>query len=181
MNTRRIVYIAIFVALITLGGLVSVPIPFTQVEISLQTVFVITAGLVLGGVDGGAAVLVYIIMGLVGLPVFTRGGGIGYVFQPSFGYLIGFVLGAFVSGSLRSRLNAVTRVKVVLCGCVGLIPIYLIGATYQVLILYYYTGSTFAAAIGGLPAVGLLLIKDAALVGFVGVLYPTLHRAMRYR
>ena len=71
MSTRRLVYIAIFTALITVGGLTSVPIPFTQVQLSFQTVFVITAGLVLGGRDGALAVLVYIAMGLFGLPVFT--------------------------------------------------------------------------------------------------------------
>ena len=71
MNTKRLVYIAIFTALVTVGGLISVPIPFTQVELSFQTVFVIMAGLVLGGRDGALAVLVYIAMGLLGLPVFN--------------------------------------------------------------------------------------------------------------
>ena len=48
MSTKRLVYIAIFTALTVVGGLISVPIPFTQVEISLQTPIVIAAGLFLG-------------------------------------------------------------------------------------------------------------------------------------
>ncbi len=181
MNTKRLVYIAIFTALVTVGGLISVPIPFTQVELSFQTVFVIMAGLVLGGRDGALAVLVYIAMGLLGLPVFTKGGGLGYVFMPSFGYLIGFPIGALVSGVLRSRIKDVTRGKAFLCALVGMIPVYIVGVTYQVLILYYYIGSTWAAAIGGVPAIGVLFLKDAVLVGFASVLYPAVRRAVRYR
>ena len=178
MTTKRLVYIAIFTALITVGGLISVPIPFTQVEVSLQTVFVIMAGLVLGGRDGALAVLVYIAMGLFGLPVFTQGGGPQYVFMPSFGYLIGFPIGAFVSGVLCKRLKSASRGKVFLCALVGCIPIYIIGVTYQVLILYYYLHNAWAVAISGVPAVGVLLIKDAVLCGFSAVLYPSLMRAI---
>lgn len=181
ISTRRLVSIAVLVALITVGGLVSVPIPFTQVEVSLQTLFVITAGLLLGGKDGALAVLVYIAMGLLGLPVFTQGGGFSYVFKPSFGYLLGFPVGALVSGALCGRLRFVTRGKVFLCALVGLLPIYALGVTYQVLILYYYTGNAFAAAVGGVSAVGVLLIKDAVMVGLVSSLYPALRRALKNR
>ena len=179
MSTKRLIYIAMFTALITVGGLISVPIPFTQVEVSLQTVFVIMAGLVLGGTDGALSVLVYIAMGLFGLPVFTKGGGPQYVFMPSFGYLIGFPMGAFVSGTLCKRIKTVTRGKVFLCAIVGCIPIYTIGVTYQVLILYYYLHSTWAAAITGVPAIGVLLIKDMVLCGGCAALYPSLMRALR--
>lgn len=168
-----------FTALITVGGLISVPIPFTQVEVSLQTVFVIMAGLVLGGMDGALSVLVYIAMGLFGLPVFTKGGGPQYVFMPSFGYLIGFPMGAFVCGTLCKRIKSATRGKVFLCAMIGCIPIYAIGVTYQVLILYYYLHSTWAAAIMGVPAIGVLLIKDLVLCGGCAILYPSLMRAMR--
>ena len=167
-----------FTALITVGGLISVPIPFTQVEVSLQTVFVITAGLVLGGADGALSVLVYIAMGLFGLPVFTKGGGPQYVFMPSFGYLIGFPMGAFVCGALCKRIKSKTRGKVFLCAMIGCVPIYAIGVTYQVLILYYYLHSTWAAAIMGVPAIGVLLIKDLVLCGGCAILYPSLIRAM---
>ncbi|MDE5593298.1 MAG: biotin transporter BioY [Clostridiales bacterium] len=175
------VYIAIFTALIIVGGLISVPIPFTQVQLSFQTVFVITAGLVLGGRDGALAVLVYIAMGLFGLPVFTAGGGPQYVFMPSFGYLIGFPIGAFVSGTICKRIKRQSRGKVFLCALIGCIPIYAIGVTYQILILYYYLNNAWAAVIVGVPAVGVLLVKDAVLCGLCSILYPSLMRAMRYK
>ena len=178
MSTRRLLYIAIFTALITVGGLVSVPVPFTQVQLSFQTVFVVMSGLVLGGRDGAFSVLVYIAMGLLGLPVFTQGGGLGYVLMPSFGYLIGFPIGAAVAGALRSKLKTSVRGKVFLCALVGMIPVYLFGVTYQVLILYYYTKSAWAAAIGSAAGVVILMLKDAVLLGCASSLYPSLARAM---
>lgn len=140
MNTKRLVYIAIFTALIIVGGFITVPVPYSPTPLSFQTLFVIMAGLVLGGRDGAAAVLVYLVMGLFGLPVFTQGGGVGYVFKPSFGYLIGFPIGALVSGVLCSRIKRMTRGKVFLSALCGMVPIYIIGITYQVLIVYLYLG-----------------------------------------
>lgn len=177
-TTKRLVYIAVFTALIILGGLVSVPIPFTQVEVSFQTVFVITAGLVLGGRDGALSVLVYIAMGLFGLPVFTKGGGPQYVFMPSFGYLIGFPIGALIAGVLRKRIKLVTRGKVFLCALIACVPVYAIGVTYQVLILYYYLHSAWAAVIAGVPAIGVLFVKDAVLCGLTSAMYPSLRKAL---
>lgn len=181
MTTRRLVAIAVFCALITVGGLISVPVPFTQVQLSFQTLFVIIAGLVLGGTDGALAVLIYVVMGLAGLPVFTQGGGIGYVFMPSFGYLLGFPVGAFVSGSISSKLKKPTRGKVFIAAVVGMVPVYLIGGTYQMLILHYYMGSTWAAALAGIPGLVGLFVKDAVLCGLTTVIYPAIRRALRYR
>lgn len=179
MNTRRLVSIAIFTALITIGGLISVPIPFTQVQLSFQTVFVITAGLVLGARDGALSVLVYVTMGLLGLPVFTQGGGPQYIFMPSFGYLIGFPIGAFVTGLLRSKLKSATRGKIFLCALCGCVPVYVIGVVYQVAILYFYIGSAWGAVIAGVPAIGVLFVKDSVLCGFSSILYPSLKKALR--
>lgn len=178
MNTRRLVSIAVFTALIIVGGLLSVYIPFTQVKLSFQTVFVIMAGLCLGGRDGALAVLVYIAMGLIGLPVFTQGGGIGYVLMPSFGYLLGFPLGALVSGYLCSRSKKPTRGRAFAASLVGMIPIYVIGISYQIMILYYYTGSAVSSILAGLPALGVLAIKDGVLVGFASMLYIPIRRAV---
>lgn len=181
MNTKRLVSVTVFTALIIVGGLVSVPIPFTQVELSFQTVFVISAGLLLGGRDGALAVLVYVAMGLFGLPVFTQGGGPQYVLMPSFGYLVGFILGALVCGAVNSRIKYPTRGRAFLCALIGCVPIYVLGIAYQVLILYFYLGNTFAAAVTGIPAVCVLFVKDATLVGLVSMIYPSLDRALKPR
>ncbi len=168
-------------SLIVVGGLVSVPVPFTPIELSFQTLFVIMAGLVLGGADGALAALVYSVMGLLGLPVFTQGGGVAYVLKPSFGYLIGFPIGALVSGAICSKFKNKTSGKVFIAALVGMIPIYVVGITYQVAIVTLYMGNTFAAAISGVPSVCVLWVKDAALCGLIASLYPALRRALRYR
>lgn len=180
MSTKRLVSIALFTALIIVGGLISVPIPFSQVEVSLQTVFVIMAGLLLGGRDGALAVLLYLAMGLFGIPVFTKGGGPQYVFMPSFGYLIGFPIGALIAGILCDRIKSVTRGKVFLCALIGCVPIYAIGVTYQIFILYYYLSKAWAVAVSGVPAICVLLVKDAALCGLTASIYPQIKSALRY-
>ncbi|MCH5158077.1 MAG: biotin transporter BioY [Clostridiales bacterium] len=180
MTTKRLVYIAVFTALIIVGGLISIPIPFTSVEVSLQTVFVLMAGLILGARDGAISVIVYIIMGLIGLPVFTKGGGIGYVLQPSFGYLIGFIIGAFLSGVVINRFTKKKTVgRAFVATLIGMIPVYVLGITYQVLIMYYYLHTAAAAAFASVPAIGVLAVKDAVLCGLVCMLYPSISRAVK--
>lgn len=170
---------AVFVALIIVGGFISVPIPFTDVQLSFQTVFVIAAGLVLGAGDGALAVVVYIAMGLIGLPVFTQGGGIGYVLMPSFGYLLGFPIGAAVAGAINKRFKKVSHGGAFFASLIGMIPIYVIGMSYQVLIVFLHLGKSFGVALGGLPAILVLGVKDAVLCGLTASLYPALYRAMR--
>ncbi|MEG2274784.1 MAG: biotin transporter BioY, partial [Clostridia bacterium] len=88
----------IFIALIIVGAYIKIPTPL--VPVTLQFAFCLLAGLLLGGGNGAACVLIYILMGLVGIPVFVAGGGIFYVLQPSFGYMIGFVFGSYAAGKL---------------------------------------------------------------------------------
>ena len=75
-RTKNLVLIALFAALVAIGAFIKIPMPL--VPITLQFAFCLLAGEVLG-VKGGTAVLIYVIMGLIGLPVFTEGGGFMYV------------------------------------------------------------------------------------------------------
>ena len=95
MKTKDLVLCAMFVALIAVGAFIKIPVPV--VPFTLQFLFTMLAGLLLGPVNGALAVVVYIVLGLIGLPIFTQGGGPGYIFQPSFGYIIGAnFLGLFI-------------------------------------------------------------------------------------
>ena len=99
-KTKNLAYCALFTALIAVGAFIRVPVPV--VPFTLQYLFTMLAGLLLGPRLGTIAVGTYVLLGLVGLPIFTQGGGFWYVFQPSFGYLIGFCVGTFVTGWLAS-------------------------------------------------------------------------------
>lgn len=87
---------ALFVALMVAGTFIQIPFPL--VPLTFQTVIAVLAGLLLGWRKGMIAMGVYTVMGLVGIPVFSSGGGFSYVLKPSFGYIVGFIASAGVAG-----------------------------------------------------------------------------------
>ena len=93
--------VMVFVTLTIIGAYIRIPLGFTPVPITLQTFFVILAGAVLGKKLGSFSQIGYLILGFIGLPVFTGAGfGLGYLAGPTGGYLIGFILCAFLVGRL---------------------------------------------------------------------------------
>lgn len=92
----RVFAVLSFVILTSLGAFVRIPLPFTPVPITLQTLFVLLSGALLGSGLGATVQLSYIALGLLGLPIFTgAGSGVFYLFGPTGGYLFGFVLAAW--------------------------------------------------------------------------------------
>ncbi len=133
---------ALFAALIIVGTYIKIPIP--PVPVTLQTMFVLLAGLTLGAKAGLAGVGLYTLLGLVGLPVFTGGaGGIGYALTPTFGYIIGFNIAAFVSGLMTAGTPSYKRTLA--ASFVGMAVIYACGMLYYYLIqtLYMKNGVDF--------------------------------------
>jgi len=91
----RTLGVLIFVVLTSLGAFVRIPLPFTPVPLTLQTFFVLLSGALLGSRLGVTAQLSYILLGVLGLPIFTgAGSGLLYLCGPTAGYLFGFVLAA---------------------------------------------------------------------------------------
>jgi biotin transport system substrate-specific component len=85
--------------LLALASQVAFFLPFTPVFVSLQTATLFLIGMTLGPVKGVAAVLLYLMEGMMGLPVFALGqSGIGVILGPQGGYLVGFILAVFISG-----------------------------------------------------------------------------------
>ena len=103
--TARIAECALFVVLMIVSAYIRIPIPY--VPITFQTVVAVLAGLLLGAKWGTASVAVYIFMGLLGLPVFSGGGGFAYVLQLTFGYILGFAAAAFAAGLARQLMAPV--------------------------------------------------------------------------
>ena len=77
--------------------------PFTLVPATMQTFVVLFLGMVLGYKLAAATVVLYLIEGSIGLPVFAKGGGFAYLMGPTGGYLIGFILTAFFAGMIRLK------------------------------------------------------------------------------
>ncbi len=97
-RTRNIVLISLTVALTTAGAYLRIPVG--PVPISLQTLFVLLSGALLGPWVGAAAMVSYILLGLIGLPLFTGGGGPQYILSPTFGFLLSFPVSSMVVGLL---------------------------------------------------------------------------------
>ena len=157
ITTHEITYAALFTALVAAGAFVAIPVgpvPFT-----LQVLFVLLAGMVLGSRLGVLSVLAYLVLGLVA-PVYAGGtSGLGVLFGPSGGYIWGFVLAALVTG-LVARAGAPTLPRFVFAGLAGLAPIYALGALWLALQLHMSAGT--AVATGVAPFVWLDALKAVA-------------------
>lgn len=95
----RTIGVSVFVILTSLGAFVRIPLPFSPVPITLQTFFVLLSGAVLGAGLGSLAQLSYVLLGIAGIPIFTSAGsGLLYLFGPTGGYLLGFVLASLLIG-----------------------------------------------------------------------------------
>lgn len=89
--------------LIALSAKVQFLLPFSPVPITGQTFAVLMIGALLGSRRGSLAVLAYLIQGIAGMPVFTFGGGLAFLFGPTGGYLIGFIPAAYLTGRLAEK------------------------------------------------------------------------------
>ncbi len=136
MKLRNLILTALFAALTAIGAFIR--IPFAVSSITLQFFFTAMAGVLLGRRWGAASQAVYVLLGLVGLPIFTQGGGFSYVLQPTFGFLLGLIPAAWLIGLMSQKQTGFWR----LClSCLaGLGVLYLVGMPYMAVILNAYLG-----------------------------------------
>jgi len=122
-DLRLTVFAALMAALVIAGSYMAIPIG--PVPITLQSMFVLLSGLLLGKFWGSMALAVYLIAGIVGLPVFAHGkGGLAVLFGPTGGFLISFVVAAFITGMISEKsikLFAGNRSKIIFFDIVALI------------------------------------------------------------
>ena len=136
-RTRQITLCALFAALTAIGTHIKIPTPL--LPLTLQTLFVVLSGLVLGRKYGALSVCVYVIAGLAGLPVFT-----GSALNPTFGYIVGFIPGAWISGYIAERFTP--KFMTWFLGAVaGIAVIYAVGIPYYYLMSKYYIGNELGA------------------------------------
>ena len=128
MATKHLIVVAFFVALTAIGAKIEIPLPY--IPFTLQTFFVLLAGMILGPKLGALSQIAYSVLGLLGIPIFARGGGMGYVLQPTFGYILGFIPGAFVVGHLIQARSEVKLHHFLTASFCGLAVIYGFGLVY---------------------------------------------------
>lgn len=162
-RTLRLVRIAIFLALIIVGAFVKFPIGI--VPVSMQFAFCMFASLMLGGTDALICVAIYVAMGLVGIPVFSAGGGIFYVLQPTFGYVLGFLIAAPIGGYVARgfKNNAPISVWRMLAGAFcALAIVYAVGVFYMYLMLNFYVGTAMSMSKAWLAGCAVFLPTDVS-------------------
>lgn len=162
-HIQELILCAMFAALIAIGAFIKIPLG--PVPMTLQFLFTNLASLLLGRRLGTISVLVYIAVGLVGVPIFTMGGGPGYIFQPTFGYMIGFAAGAWVAGTIVGRSQTPGMRTYLLAGFVNMLVMYAVGVPYYWLIATYYLGSAIGA--GALLISGCLIFLPNDILAFV--------------
>lgn len=128
----RVLGVVTFIFLTAIGAFVRIPLAFTPVPITLQTFFVLLSGAVLGGRLGAASQVGYLVLGGMGLAIFTgAGGGMLHLMGPTGGYLVGFVAASWVVGKLIHRSNTArdkTNFPLILSSfIIGSLIIYLLG------------------------------------------------------
>ena len=136
-TTRKLTLCALFAALIAIGTHIKIPTPL--LPLTLQTLFVVLSGLVLGRKLGAVSACVYVLAGVIGLPVFT-----GSVMSPTFGYILGFVPGAWLAGYIAEKFRPGYATWV--CGALaGIAVIYALGIPYYYVMSKYYLGNELGA------------------------------------
>ncbi len=158
---RTMTLVPIFTVLMIVSSKIAVtgaPIPIT-----LQLPMVILTGLLIGPWRGAAAQGLYLLMGLIGLPVFTSGGGISYIFQPTFGFLLGFPVCAFCAGILsgllfeKKRSVPILYAGIALSSVASILVCYIFGAGYLFLFSHYFgSGVMDKLSLGKVLAISVL-------------------------
>jgi biotin transport system substrate-specific component len=176
MSMYRLALIPVFAALTAAGAFIRLPmfpVPFT-----MQNLFAVMAGMVLGPRAGAMSQAVYIVMGLMGLPVFSGGGGPGYVLSPTFGYLLGFVAAPVVSGLLVKN-RPLTAAAAGAASLAGMLVIYLAGVPYLALYLSLVQHKPYAFGIALKTGFAVFLPGDALKCALLAMVMPRVRPALK--
>jgi len=150
-----------FGALTAIGAFIVIPLQ--PVPITLQTLFTGLAGILLGGYTGALSQIIYVILGVIGLPVFAGGkAGLGTLLGPSGGYLIGFIVAAYIIGKIAESRREAGPVWIVISLIIGNLVIYTFGTLQLSLLAHLSMGKALLA--GVVPFLVGDLIKLAATV-----------------
>ena len=142
--TQDVAVCGLFTALIAVGAFIKIVIPVgtDTMNFTLQWLFVLLAGLLLGSKRAFRSVAVYLITGLIGFPIFARGGGPAYLLRPTFGFLLGFALAAWAIGFLCEKLRPAKSITWFFTTLAGFVLYYGMGILYFYLITHMLASQT---------------------------------------
>ena len=183
-QTKDMTLCAFFTVLFIIASKIVIPVDI--LPLTLQTMIVFLSGVLLKPKQILTSYSLFLIMGLLGLPVFANGGGISYILQPSFGFLLSFPIAASILSIIRQKFHLHTTLQLFPVCMLALFIIYMIGCIYMYGVLNFYMGSNkdFASvlAIGAVP----FIISDSisAALGCICALrlinIPIIERSLSY-
>jgi biotin transporter BioY len=142
-----------------------IKIEIGPVPITMQTLIVLLSGALLGSKRGVLSQIIYLFLGLAGIPWFSRGGGMTYIFSPTFGYIIGFILAAFFVGFLSEKGFDRKIEKAISAMLLSNILIYLPGLLW----LTKFVGFERVLAVGFYP----FIVGDLIKIFLAGLILPS--------
>ncbi|MGN0452488.1 MAG: biotin transporter BioY [Ruminococcus sp.] len=178
MKLKKLTLCALFTALMAVSAFIKIPIP--TVPITFQVQIVLITAVLLGRKYGLISTALYIFLGLVGLPIFSGGGGFHYVLVPSFGYIIGFLPAVFLCGLChRHGSFRIKYTKVLLYMLLGLLTVYLVGTVYCGLVMKFYLNNYQGLWSLLLSCVFIPIVKDLALLPLMAFLATRLYAPLQ--
>lgn len=182
LSPRDMVLVSMFAALAAVGAMIFRWLGTAIVPFSIVPFVVVLAGCIIGPRLGALSMLLYMLVGLVGIPVFETApfGTPAYVLKPTFGFILGFIPAAYITGLIVHGKEAPGIVRYMAGTLAGSALIYVIGLPYLYLILNFYMGNSFPVMrvleIGFIPYVGWDILKAVVAAGLARAvqirLYP---------
>ncbi|GAE28356.1 substrate-specific component BioY of biotin ECF transporter [Halalkalibacter wakoensis JCM 9140] len=182
IQTVDLVLVAMFAALMAIGANLTSFLVIGSVPITMQTLFAILAGALLGSKMGSLAMIIYLLIGLVGFPVFAQfSGGLRTLVSPTFGFLLSFIMVAFVTGLIIEKSKRKTLATFLVACFVGLIINYVVGTHYMYYAFQFLTGLEAVSYQVVWAWMAAPAVKDIILTFFAAVLSSRIYFAVNQR
>lgn len=147
LKTTELTKIALLVALLSVSSYIIIPLPFSPVSITAQTIVINLIALILTAGQTAITIGIWVLLGAVGFPVFSGGtGGLGRLFGPTGGYILGYFIAAIVISLLKGKKNQMFHYCVVTI-ILGIPIIYLFGWSWMKFVTEMEWKASFFAAV----------------------------------
>lgn len=167
LTTKQIVLIGLFTAVTVIFSQISIKIPISPVPITFQALAVFLSAIILGSKAGTLSLLVYILLGAIGLPVFANfKGGLGVIFGATGGFIISFPIIAWVMGKLLEKKEKVTHLQILLTSLLGLAICYALGTAWLAFVAKLSLEKALMAAVVPFIPLDLVKIVVATVLGY---------------
>ncbi|CAM4330447.1 biotin biosynthesis protein BioC [Bacillus manliponensis] len=173
---------AMFVALMAIGANITSWAPFLQVAnipLSMQPFFAILAGLLLGSRIGALSMLVYMLVGLAGAPIFAQfQSGFDTLLSPTGGFVLSFIVVAYVAGAIVERKQQPTFGTFAFASAIGIILVYFIGTNYMYMAVNGWIGSNMSYK-AAWTVMMWFMVKDMIFTAIGALIAPRIYFAVR--